>query len=92
MDLQHQPFEGVYPIPAGEGWLCDIAEHLKNHIGLGNSNIAVITGGISGYLNENSEENWPDSIWKCDAIDVIGVHGAFSSSETTSSGTVWVSE
>lgn len=75
VDLQNEPWGGVFPIWAGEAWMCDIANHLKNVVGLGQNGIAVISGGISGAQSRSGVENFPDAVWKCDAIDVIGIHG-----------------
>jgi hypothetical protein len=91
VDLQNEPFSGVYPIPGGEKWLCDIAEHLKDYIDIKQNNIAVISGGVSGVLTEGGQQNMPESIWDCDAIDVIGIHGQFASSDDKSAGAIWVS-
>ena len=78
VDLQNEPFGGVFPIPVGISWICDIATHLKDEIELGKNNIAVITGGISGANSATGNENWPDVALDCKAIDVIAVHGSES--------------
>ncbi|KAI4605925.1 hypothetical protein J4E83_010351 [Alternaria metachromatica] len=75
VDLQNQPFSGISPIPSGESWLCDIASYLKYSINLDASNIAVISGGVSGAQSISGTENFPDSVFDCGAIDVIGIHG-----------------
>lgn len=89
VDIQNQPFSGIWPIPAGEYWLCEIAEHLKFDIGLGNSSIAVISGGISGPQKIDGIENFPDSAFKCPGIDVIGIHGYYKHGEDRTAGTPW---
>ncbi|KAI8934553.1 hypothetical protein NX059_008252 [Plenodomus lindquistii] len=89
VDLQNQPFSGIWPIPAGESWLCDMANYLKFNVGLDQSNIAVISGGVSGPQSANGIQNFPDSVFKCAAIDVIGIHGYFSKTDTATAGTPW---
>ncbi|KAF3052693.1 hypothetical protein E8E11_006672 [Didymella keratinophila] len=89
VDTQNQPFSGIWPIPAGESWLCDIANHLKFSIGLDNSNIAVISGGISGFQSLDGIQNFPDSAFDCPAIDIIGIHGRFAAGEGVTAGTSW---
>ncbi|KAH7392552.1 hypothetical protein BKA66DRAFT_510124 [Pyrenochaeta sp. MPI-SDFR-AT-0127] len=89
VDLQNQPFSGIWPIPAGESWLCDIASHLKFNVGLDNANIAVISGGISGPQTADGVQNFPDSAFECTAIDVIGIHGYFSKEDDATAGTPW---
>ncbi|KAF2847684.1 glycoside hydrolase family 5 protein [Plenodomus tracheiphilus IPT5] len=89
VDLQNQPFSGIWPIPSGESWLCDIANHLKFHVGLDQSNIAVISGGVSGPQSADGVQNFPDSVFDCAAIDVIGIHGYFSKENTATAGTSW---
>ncbi|KAH7075462.1 hypothetical protein BKA63DRAFT_297774 [Paraphoma chrysanthemicola] len=88
VDLQNQPFSDIWPIPAGEGWLCDIANHLKFNLGLDKSDIAVISGGISGPQSVDGTQNFPDSALECAAIDVIGIHGYFKKEDITA-GTSW---
>ncbi|OAG07068.1 uncharacterized protein CC84DRAFT_1117139 [Paraphaeosphaeria sporulosa] len=89
VDVQNEPWSGIWPIPAGEAWLCDIATHLKDVIGLGDNNIAVITGGISGPQTVDGIQNTPDSAWNCPAVDVIGIHGYFAQGEEETAGTPW---
>ncbi|KAF2470699.1 uncharacterized protein BDR25DRAFT_286871 [Lindgomyces ingoldianus] len=89
VDLQNQPWSGIWPIVAGEPWLCDIATHLKETIGLGDNNIAVITGGISSPQSPTGTENFPDSAFDCKAVDVIGIHGYYSASNDATAGTAW---
>lgn len=89
VDIQHQPFSGIWPIPAGESWLCDMATHLKFKVGLDSSNIAVISGGVSGLQSLGGTENFPDSVFDCPAIDVIGIHGRFAQTENATAGTPW---
>lgn len=89
VDLQNEPFSGIWPIPAGEGWLCDIATHLKFNIGLDQANIAVISGGISGPQSVDGIQNFPDSAMECAAIDVIGIHGYFKKDFEETAGTSW---
>ncbi|KAF1977871.1 hypothetical protein BU23DRAFT_596181 [Bimuria novae-zelandiae CBS 107.79] len=86
VDLQNEPWSGIWPIPAGEPWLCDIATHLKEGLGLGENNIAVITGGVSGPQTVDGIQNFPESAWKCSAIDVIGIHGYFAQGEDETAG------
>jgi hypothetical protein len=87
--LQNQPFSGISPIPAGESWLCDIATHLKYSVGLDASNIAVISGGVSGAQKVDGVENFPNSVFECGAIDVIGIHGYFEKKDDETAGTPW---
>ncbi|KAG9185546.1 hypothetical protein G6011_06877 [Alternaria panax] len=90
VDLQNQPFSGISPIPSGEGWLCDIAAHLKFGVGLDASEIAVISGGVSGPQSVDGSENFPDSVFECGAIDVIGIHGYFDKrAGERMAGTAW---
>lgn len=89
VDVQNQPWSDIWPIVAGEPWLCDIATHLKEELGLGANNIAVITGGISGAQKVGGIQNFPDSAFDCAAIDVIGVHGYFSQGDDVTAGTPW---
>ncbi|RAR04389.1 glycoside hydrolase family 5 protein [Stemphylium lycopersici] len=89
VDLQHQPFSGIFPIPAGESWLCDMATFLKFSIGLDSSDIAVISGGVSGPQKIDEFQNFPDSVFDCKAIDVIGIHGYFSKQKDATAGTPW---
>ncbi|KAL1601017.1 hypothetical protein SLS59_005685 [Nothophoma quercina] len=91
VDIQNQPFSGIWPIPAGESWLCDMATHLKFKAGLDMSNIAVISGGVSGLQSLGGIQNFPDSVFDCAAIDVIGIHGRFTASEDEgkTAGTAW---
>jgi hypothetical protein len=89
VDLQNQPFSGISPIPSGESWLCDIASYLKFSIGLDAAGIAVISGGVSGPQSIDGTENFPDSVFECKAIDVIGIHGYFSKTPDRTAGTPW---
>jgi hypothetical protein len=89
VDLQNEPFGGIWPIPAGESWLCDIATYMKFHLGLDNSNIAVISGGISGPQTVDGIQNFPSSAMECAAIDVIGIHGYFQKESDATAGTPW---
>lgn len=89
VDIQNQPFSGIWPIPSGESWLCDIATHLKFKVGLDSSSIAVISGGVSGLQALGGIQNIPDSIFKCAAIDVVGIHGRFAQEEDATAGTPW---
>jgi hypothetical protein len=89
VDLQNEPFSGIWPIPAGEDWLCDIATYLKFNLGLDNANIAVISGGISGPQTVDGIQNFPDSAMECNAIDIIGIHGYFKKEDDTTAGTPW---
>ncbi|KAH8708601.1 hypothetical protein GQ44DRAFT_743044 [Phaeosphaeriaceae sp. PMI808] len=89
VDLQNEPFSGIWPIPAGESWLCDIANHLKFNLSLDSANIAVISGGISGAQTVDGVQNFPDSAMDCAAIDVIGIHGYFEKKGDSTAGTPW---
>lgn len=89
VDIQNQPFSGIWPIPSGESWLCDIATHLKYKVGLDRSNIAVISGGVSGLQSSGGIQNFPNSVFDCSAIDVIGIHGRFAQQEHATAGTPW---
>lgn len=87
--MQHQPFSGIWPIPAGESWLCDIGTHLKFNLGLDKADIAVISGGVSGPQAVDGVQNFPESIFECAAIDIIGIHGYFSKQANETAGTPW---
>lgn len=89
VDVQNQPWSGIWPIVAGESWLCDIATYLKDDLALGASNIAVITGGISGAQTPNGIQNFPDSAFECKAVDVIGIHGYYAQDKHATAGTPW---
>ncbi|KAF2659414.1 glycoside hydrolase family 5 protein [Lophiostoma macrostomum CBS 122681] len=89
VDLQNEPWSGIWPIVAGEAWLCDIATHLKDTLELGQNNIAVITGGISGPQSPGGTQNFPDSAFDCKAVDVIGIHGFYALEEEQTAGTPW---
>ncbi|KAF9698655.1 hypothetical protein EKO04_003382 [Ascochyta lentis] len=89
VDIQNQPFSGIWPIPSGESWLCDIATYLKFKVGLDSSNIAVISGGVSGLQSPGGIQNFPDSVFDCPAIDIIGIHGQFAQEEHATAGTPW---
>ncbi|OAK98049.1 hypothetical protein IQ06DRAFT_318129 [Phaeosphaeriaceae sp. SRC1lsM3a] len=89
VDLQNEPFSGIWPIPAGESWLCDIANYLKWTIGLDNANIAVISGGISGAQTVDGIQNFPNSAMECTAIDIIAIHGYFRKESDATAGTPW---
>lgn len=68
-----------------------MATHLKFKAGLDMSNIAVISGGVSGLQSLGGIQNFPDSVFDCAAIDVIGIHGRFAASEDEgkTAGTAW---
>ena len=87
--MQNQPWSGVSPIVSGEPWLCEIATHLKDTLGLGENGIAVISGGISGPQSVDGRQNFPDSAFECRAIDVIGIHGYFKANSDATAGTPW---
>ncbi|EUC30483.1 glycoside hydrolase family 5 protein [Bipolaris zeicola 26-R-13] len=89
VDIQNQPFSGIFPIPAGESWICDMASHLKFTLGLDASSIAVISGGVSGAQKPDEWQNFPDSVFDCKAIDIIGIHGYFSKQHDATAGTPW---
>ncbi|CAI6266463.1 unnamed protein product [Periconia digitata] len=91
VDVQNQPWANIHPIVAGEAWLCIMATYLKDTLGLGKSNIAVITGGISGPQSLTRNQNFPDSALDCPAVDIIGIHGYFAQKEdfTATAGTPW---
>lgn len=89
VDLQNQPFSGIWPIPSGESWLCDIANHLKFNVDLDKSDIAVISGGVSGPQTVDGIQNFPDSVFECAAIDVVGIHGYFPKEIDATAGTPW---
>lgn len=91
VDVQNQPWAEIHPIPSGEDWLCDIATHLKSTLRLGAHNIAVITGGISGAQSVDGIQNFPDSAFDCEAVDIIGIHGYYKQAEDGSetAGTPW---
>lgn len=90
VDVQNEPWSGIFPIVAGETWLCDIATHLKDGLGLGENNIAVISGGISGAQSVDSFQNFPDSAFDCKALDVIAFHGYYEQKEDETAGTPWL--
>lgn len=62
---------------------------MKFTIGLDKSDIAVISGGVSGPQKVDGLQNFPDSVFDCAAIDVIGVHGYFSKHDSATAGTPW---
>jgi hypothetical protein len=64
---------------------------LKFKAGLDNSNIAVISGGVSGLQSLGGIQNCPDSVFDCPAIDVIGIHGRFAKDDKKgkTAGTDW---
>jgi hypothetical protein len=66
-----------------------MATHLKFTIGLDTANIAVISGGVSGPQTADGIQNFPDSVFDCKAIDVIGIHGCFSKQQGKTAGTPW---
>lgn len=82
IDLQNEPWVTDYPIPSGqEGWICDIASYLKNDLALGNNNIAVFSGGLSGGRGPLGYGNAPDAAMSCDSLDVIALHAYLDSSK-----------
>ena len=89
VDIQNQPFSSIWPIPAGESWICDIATYLHTTLNLSAANIAVISGGISGPQSPDGIENFPESVFECEAIDVIGIHGYYSKQSDATAGTPW---
>ncbi|KAF2099185.1 hypothetical protein NA57DRAFT_76415 [Rhizodiscina lignyota] len=81
VDLQNEPWVNQYPIPSGqETWICDISSYLKNDLGLGSSNIAVFSGGLSGGAGPLGFGNAPDAALNCADLDVIALHAYLSSS------------
>lgn len=62
---------------------------MKETVGLGDHNIAVITGGISGAQTPGGSENFPESAFDCKAVDVIGIHGYYAASDEATAGTPW---
>jgi hypothetical protein len=62
---------------------------LKDTLGLGKNNIAVISGGISGAQSPDGIQNFPDCAFECDAIDVIAIHGYYAQEEEATAGTNW---
>ena len=88
--MQNQPFSGVFPIPAGEDWICDIATHLKDALSLGKNNIAVISGGLSGPQSVEDYNNFPTAAFNCKAIDILGIHGYFEQKQDQTAGTPWL--
>ncbi|KAL6152958.1 hypothetical protein ACJQWK_11566 [Exserohilum turcicum] len=89
VNIQNQPFSDIFPIPAGESWICDMASHLKFTLGLDKADIAVISGGVSGPQKIDEFQNYPDSVFDCKAIDVIGIHGYFAKESDKTAGTQW---
>ena len=89
VDIQNQPFSSIWPIPAGESWICDMATYLHSTINLSAANIAVISGGVSGPQSADGIENFPESVLECDAIDVIGIHGYYSKQSDATAGAPW---
>ncbi|KAF2016934.1 glycoside hydrolase family 5 protein [Aaosphaeria arxii CBS 175.79] len=89
VDVQNQPWSGIYPIVSGESWLCDVATHLKDDLELGQNNIAVIAAGVSGPQTIDEDQNFPDTVFDCNAIDAIGIHGYFQQEEDATAGTPW---
>jgi hypothetical protein len=66
-----------------------MATHLKDTLALGENNIAIITGGISGSQTPDGIQNFPDSAVECPAVDVIGIHGYFAQGRDSTAGTPW---
>jgi hypothetical protein len=66
-----------------------MASYLKFSIGLDSAGIAVISGGVSGPQSVDGNENFPDSVFDCKAIDVIGIHGYFDKTAERTAGTPW---
>jgi len=48
---------------------------MKEKLHFGKNNIAVITGGLSGAQLPGGTQNFPDSAFDCEAVDVIAIHG-----------------
>ncbi|KAF3008908.1 hypothetical protein E8E13_011229 [Curvularia kusanoi] len=76
VDVQHAPFTPIFPIPAGESWLCDMATHLSSSLALKKSNIAVISGGVSGHMSSPDDiRNMPDSVWGFEEWEYVDAEG-----------------
>ena len=59
------------------GWMCGRAQVMKSLIG--NTPIAVSTGGLGGSVYDNHWINFKDYVVNCDAIDIIAIHSYVSS-------------
>jgi hypothetical protein len=89
VDLQNEPWSGIWPIVSGEQWLCEIATLLKDDLKLGENNIAIITGGLSGAQTPDGVQNFPKAAFECKAIDVISFHGYYAKEDDSTAGTNW---
>lgn len=89
MDVQNEPWSGIWPIVSGEDWLCEIASLLKDDLKLGENGIAVISGGLSGAQTPDHVQNFPNVAFECPAIDVIAFHGYYASEGDKTAGTNW---
>ncbi|KAF2737433.1 beta-1,3-mannanase [Polyplosphaeria fusca] len=76
VDLQNEPMiSSVGKLQANDpdDWLCGRAKSMRKV--LGKSGVRVATGGIGGSHYVDHEFNLLDKALKCDAIDVMSVHG-----------------
>jgi hypothetical protein len=89
VDVQNEPWSSIWPIVSGESWLCEIATLLKEDLKLGENNIAVISGGLSGAQKPDGVQNFPNVAFECNALDVLSFHGYFAMEEEQTAGTPW---
>ncbi len=85
IDLQNEPGVGGHQNSVtGTGWTCDVSSFLRGFLVSG---IGVATGAIGGALSGNN--NYPDEVLSCAAVDIISLHGYYASSSSVSAGQPW---
>jgi hypothetical protein len=85
IDLQNEPgVAGNQNSVTGTGWTCDVSSFLRSILVSG---IGVATGAIGGALSGNN--NYPDEVFSCAAVDIISLHGYYASSPSSSAGQPW---
>ena len=85
IDLQNEPgVGGNQNLVTGTGWACDVSSFLRSILVSG---IGVATGAIGGALSGNN--NYPDEVFSCAAVDIISLHGYYSSGPSGSAGKPW---
>jgi len=85
INLENEPGVGMrQDLVIGTGWICDISTFLRSILV---SRIGIATGAIGGGLSGSN--NFPDEVFSCSAVDIISLHGYFSSSSGTPAGQPW---
>lgn len=85
INLENEPgVGGRQDLVIGTGWICDVSTFLR---GILVSGIGIATGAIGGALSGSN--NFPDEVFSCAAVDIISLHGYFSSSSGTPAGQPW---